>query len=117
MQTKAWEFPYHSGGTPISSLAVACHQQHVKRSFSGLCTCCPYIRKMEQKPMDARCGEYCGHMGRGAMGYCTEQVEHSTVKKPETNNLLEHEPFYLQNLMIVMNEYRAERTGFYIVRW
>ena len=67
--------------------------------------------------MDARCGEYCGHMGRGAMGYCTEQVEHSTVKKPETNNLLEHEPFYLQNLMIVMNEYRAERTGVYIVWW
>ena len=57
------EFPYHSGGTPISSLAVACHQQHVKRSFSGLCTCCPYIWKTEQKPMIARCGKYCGYMG------------------------------------------------------
>ena len=67
MQTKAWEFPNDPGGTPISSLAITCDQQHVKRLFSGLWTCCPYIPKKEQKPMIARFGKYCGHMGRGAV--------------------------------------------------
>ena len=64
MQTKAWEFHYHPGNTPMSSLAITCHGQHVKRLFS-----CPYIPKKEQKPLIARCGKYCGCMGRGAVWY------------------------------------------------
>ena len=69
MQTKAWKFPNDPGGTLISLLAITCHRQHVKRLLSGLWTCCPCIPKKVQKSMIANCGDHCGHIGRGAVGY------------------------------------------------